>query len=167
MAAQLLQWPANAQANLVSGGSAQDVGAMALVKGSNPGGMSINVTLSRLEGNTSNMWEVIGVTSGNGLLTINTPVKGDRLTSPTTITGTGSAFEGVIGQAFVLDHLYTTIGQAQVKGGSNGRTTYTVTLPYSSSFQGGTQEGIVVVYMYSQADGSIATAAMQKVMIEA
>ncbi len=167
MAAQLLQWPANAQANLVSGGSAQDVDAMVLVKGPNPGGMSINVTLSRLEGNTSNMWVAIGVTSGNGSLTINTPVKGDRLTSPTTITGTGSAFEGVIGQAFVLDHLYTTIGQAQVKGGSNGRTTYTVTLPYSSSFQGGTQEGIVVVYMYSQADGSIATAAMQKVMIEA
>ena len=167
MAAQLLQWPANAQANLVSGGSAQDVDAMVLVKGPNPGGMSINVTLSRLEGNTSNIWVVIGVTSGNGLLTINTPVKGDRLTSPTTITGTGSAFEGVIGQAFVIDHLYATIGQAQVKGGSNGRTTYTVTLPYSSSFQGGTQEGIVVVYMYSQADGSIATAAMQKVMIEA
>ena len=53
------------------------------------------------------MWVVVGVTSGNGLLTINTPVKGDRLSSPTTITGTGSAFEGVIGQAFVLDHLYT------------------------------------------------------------
>jgi hypothetical protein len=36
-----------------------------------------------------------------------------------------------------------------------------------STFQGGTQEGIVVVYMYSQADGSIATAAMQKVMLSA
>jgi hypothetical protein len=167
MAAQLLQWPANAPASIVSGGGPQDVDAVAQVKGPNPGGMSINVTLSRLEGNTSNMWVVIGVTSGNGLLTINTPVQGDRLTSPTTITGSGSAFEGVIGQAFVLDHLYTTIGQAQVKGGSNGKTTYTVTLPYTSSFQGGTQEGIVVVYMYSQANGSIATAAMQKVMIGA
>ena len=102
---------------------------------------------------------------GNGLLTINTPVKCDRLSSPTTITGTGSAFEGVIGRAFVLDHLYTTIGQAQVSGASNGKTTYSVSVPYASSFQGGIQEGVVIVYMYSQADGSIATAAMQKVML--
>jgi len=38
---------------------------------------------------------------------------------------------------------------------------------FTSSFQGGTQDGIVVVYMYSQADGSIATATMQKVMLSA
>jgi hypothetical protein len=165
MAAQFLKWPSVAPASLVSGGGPQDVDAVVQVKSPNPGGMSINVTLSRLEGNTSNMWVVVGVTSGNGLLTINTPVKGDRLSSPTTITGTGSAFEGVIGQAFVLDHLYTTIGQAQVLGASNGKTTYRVTAHYTSSFQGGTQEGIVIVSMYSQADGSIATAAMQKVML--
>ena len=167
MAAQILKWSPNAKASLVSGGSPQDVDAVVQVKSANPGGMSINVTLSRLEGNTANLWVVIGVTSGNGLLTINTPVKGDRLTSPTTITGTGSAFEGVIGQAFVLDHLYTAIGQAQVVGASNGKTTYSTTATYTSSFQGGTQEGIVVVYMYSQADGFIATAAMQKIMLSA
>ena len=167
MAAQLLKWSPNAPASVVSGGGAQDVDAVVQVKSPTPGGLSITVTLSRLEGTTSNMWVVIGVTSGNGLLTINTPVKGDRLTSPTTITGTGSAFEGVVGQAFVLDHLYAAIGQAQVTGASNGKTTYSTTIPYTSSFKGGTQEGIVVVYMYSQADGSIATAAMQKVMLSA
>jgi hypothetical protein len=167
MAAQLLKWPSNAAASVVSGGGSQDVDAVVQVKSPHPGGMSINVTLSRLEGNTANMWVVVGVTSGNGLLSINTPVKGDRLSSPTTIQGSGSAFEGVIGQAFVLDHLYTTIGQAQVMGVSNGKTTYSTTIAYTSSFQGGTQEGIVVIYMYSQADGSIATAAMQKVMLSA
>ncbi len=100
------------------------------------------------------MWVVIGVASGNGLLTISRPVVGDRLTSPTTITGTGSALEGVI-------------GQARVTGTSNGKTTYSTTINFTPSFQGGTQEGIVAVYMYSQADGSIATAAMQKVMLSA
>ena len=165
MAEQFLKWPSVASASLVSGGGPQDVDALVQVKSPNPGGMSVNVMLSRLEGNTSNMWVVIGVTSGNGLLTITTPVKGDRLTSPTTVTGTGSAFEGVIGRAVVLDHLYTSIGQAQVLGASNGKTTYSVSVPYTSSFQGGTQEGIVVVSMYSQADGSIATAALQKVML--
>jgi hypothetical protein len=94
MMAQLLKWSPNAKASVVSGGGPQDVDAVVQVNSPNPGGMSINVTLSRLEGNTSNMWVVVCVTSGNGVLTINTPVKGDRLTSPTTITGTGSAFEG-------------------------------------------------------------------------
>ncbi len=167
MAAQFLKWAPKASASLLSGGGPQDVDAVVQVKSPGPGGMSINVTLSRLEGNTSNLWVVVSVTSGNGLLTINTPVKGDRLSSPATITGEGSAFEGVIGQAFVLDHLSTAIGQAQVLGVSNGKTTYSVTVPYTSSFPAGIQEGVVVVYMYSQADGSIASAAMQKVMLSA
>jgi hypothetical protein len=168
MAAQLLKWPTNATAKIVSGGGAQDIDAVVQVKGPNRGDRSINVTLSRLGGDTSSMWVVIGVTSGDGSLTINTPVQGDRLTSPTTITGAGSAFEGVIGQAFVLDHLYSAIGQAQVLGVLGmGETTYSTTVNYTSSFQDGTQEGIVVVYMYSQADGSIAMAAMQKVMLSA
>ena len=165
MAAQFLKWPSNAKASLVSGGGAQDVDAVVQVTSPNPGGMSINVTLSRLEGNTSNMWVVVGVTSGNGVLTINTPVKGDRLSSPATIRGTGSAFEGVIGRALVIDHLSTIIGQAQVAGAGNGKTTYSVSVSYTSSFSAGVQEGIVAVYMYSQADGSIATAAMQKIML--
>src|SRR5258708_19626049 len=93
--------------------------------------------------------------------------RASRLTSPASITGTGSAFEAVIGQAFVLDRLYTTIGQAQVLGTSNGKSNYSTTINYTSSFHGGTQEGIVVLFMYSQADGSVATAAMQKVMLSA
>ena len=163
MAAQLLKWPANAQATLVSGGGPQDVDAAVQVKSPGPGGLGITVTLSRLEGKVSNIWEVIGVQSG--VLTISLPRPGVLLNSPATVAGKGSAFEGVIGQAFVLDHLYTTIGQAQVTGNGNGETTYTTTLPYTSSFQGGAQEGSVAVYMYSQANGSIATAAIVKVMI--
>jgi hypothetical protein len=168
MAAQFLKWSPNAVASIVSGGDPQDVDAVVQVKGPNPGDRSINVTLSRLEGKTSNMWVVIGVTSGDGSLTINTPVKGDRLTSPTTITGMGITFEGVIGQGFILDHLYNAIGQAQVSGTPGmGQATYSTTINYTSTFPDGTQEGIVVVYMYSAADGSIATAAMQKVMLSA
>ncbi len=49
MAAQLLKWPATATATPVSGGGPQDVDAAVQVKSPNPGGMTINVTLSRLE----------------------------------------------------------------------------------------------------------------------
>ena len=156
LAVQFMHWTRSLSTSVTSGGGAHDLYATvkvqeAAITGAQSGGPYINVTLSRLEGNTSNMWVVVGVTSGNGLLTITTPVKGDRLSSPTTITGSGSAFEGVIGRAFVLDHLSTTIGQAQVSGAGNGKTTYSVSVPYTSSFSAGTQEGIVAVYMYSHA----------------
>ena len=59
MAAQLLKWSPNAAASIVSGGGPQDVDAVVQVKSPHPGGMSINATLSRLEGNTSDMWVVI------------------------------------------------------------------------------------------------------------
>ncbi len=166
LAVKFFKWAPNAPVTMLSGGGPKDVNAVAQVKSTFPGGGAINVKLSRLEGNTANMWVVIGVEDGNGLLTINSPVKGDRLATPVTIKGTGGAFEGVIGQAFVLDHLYTTIGQAKVTGASGmGKTTYSTTVNYTSTFTGGTQEGIVAVYAYSQADGSISTVVMVKVLL--
>ena len=70
-------------------------------------------------------------------LTITSPKPQARLTSPVTIKGTGGAFEGEIGQAFILDHLYTTIGQAKVTGDIGmGSTTYTTKVSYTSSFRG-------------------------------
>lgn len=167
MTTQLLNWSSNAPASIVSGGGSQNIDAVVQVKSPNRGGSSVNVTLSRLEGNTSNIWIVIGVTAPNGQLTITTPVKGDRLTSPTTITGKGAAFEGEIGRAFILDHLYTTIGQAQVKGSPSGMVSYSTPISFTSTFHDGTQEGIVAVFTYSYADGSIATATLQKVMLSA
>ena len=168
MTARLLNWSSNAAANVVSGGGPQDVDAVVVVKSPHRGGSSVNVTLSRLEGNTANLWVVIGVTPGNtNQLTINTPVKGDRLSSPTTITGKGSAAEGTIGTAFILDHLYAPIGQKLVAGTPTGSVSYRTTVSFTSSFHGGIQEGVVAVFLYSYADGSIATAALQKVLLSA
>ncbi len=166
LAVKFFKWAANAPATILSGGGSKDVDAVVQVKSPSPGGGAINVKLSRLEGNTANMWVVIGVEDASGLLTITSPVKGDRLTSPVTIKGTGGAFEGVIGQAFVLDHLYTTIGNTKVTGAIGmGQTTYSTAVNYTSTFTGGTQEGIVAVYAYSQADGPIARVVMVKVLL--
>ena len=41
--------------------------------------------------------------------------------------------------------------------------TYTTKVSYTSSFRG-VQEGLVAVYAYSQADGSIATAVIEKAL---
>jgi Immunoglobulin-like domain of bacterial spore germination len=162
MAVKFFKWAPNAPTSVVSGGGLQDVDAVVQVQSTYAGGGKINVKLSRLEGNTAYMWVVIGVEDGNGLLTITSPQARDRMTSPITIKGAGSAFEGMIGQAYVLDHLYNSIGQAKVSGVSNGKTIYTTTVDYPKV---GLQEGVVAVYTYSQADESIASAVMVKEML--
>jgi hypothetical protein len=166
MAVKLLKWSSSSQATIVSGGGSQNVDAVVQVKSTSPDHPVINVTLSRLEGDTHNMWVVITVADGS-IMSITSPQKWDVLTSPVTVKGTGSAFEGDVGAVFVLDHLYTDIGHAKGVPATNGKTPFTATVPYTASFHGGAQEGAVAFYRYSQADGAIAAVVMVKVLIKA
>ena len=165
LAVKFFKWDPAAPTSILSGGGPKDVNATVQVKSTFFSGGTIHVKLSRLEGNTANMWVAIGVEDAQGFLTITTPKASDRLTSPITIKGTGSAFEGDIGQAYVLDHLYDVIGTARVRGAGMGQTPYTTTVNYNSTFKQGVQEGVVAVYAYSEADGSIWSAVMVKVLL--
>jgi hypothetical protein len=166
MAVKLLKWSSSSQATIVSGGGSQDVDAVVQVKSTSPDHPVINVTLSRLEGDSHNMWVVIAVADGS-VMSITSPAKWDVLTSPVTVKGTGSAFEGDVGTLFVLDHLYTDIGHAKGIPENLGKTTFTASVPYTASFHGGAQEGVLAFYRYSQADGAIAGVVMVKVLIKA
>lgn len=166
LAVKLLKWSPSSQATIQSGGGAQDVDAVVQVRSTAPDHPTINVTLSRLEGNTHNMWVAIAVADGS-YMSITSPQKWDRLTSPVTVKGTGGAFEGDVGTVYVLDHLYNDIGHAKGIPASSGKTTFTATIPYSASFHGGAQEGVLAYYTYSQADGSIAGVVIQKVLLSA
>jgi hypothetical protein len=161
----LLKWDPNSPATIVSGGGTHDINAVVSVKSTKPGSGTIKVTMSRLEQNSNGgIWEATSVTT-NGMSII-VPQDRDRLNSPATVKGTGSAFEGVIGRVFVLDHLYTDIGHAIAKGAiGNGSTTFSNSVTYNSTFKGGIQEGVVALYSYSNADGSIAGAVMVKEML--
>ncbi len=163
--ASLLMWNSNAPATLVSGGGQHDLNAVVNVKNTLAVSGTITVTLSRLEGNSNGgIWEATSVIS-NGM-SITSPQERNRLSSPTAVAGSGSAFEGVIGRVFVLDHLYTDIGHAGAKGAiGNGNTTFATTVSYTSTFKNGTEEGILVLYSYSNANGSIAGAVMIKEML--
>jgi hypothetical protein len=68
---------------------------------------------------------------------------------------------------FVLDHLYNDIGHAKGVPANNGKTTFTASVPYTASFHGGAQEGVLAFYRYSEADGAIAGVVMVKVLIKA
>ena len=160
--AHLLNWPGNAPTTVVSGGGSSDSDAVVTVKNPTPVGNTIKVSLERLEGNTNGgIWEVVSVIAVG--MSITTPQSRDILTSPVKVTGTGNAFEGVIGSIDILDHLYTPIGHANVRGATgNGNTTFSRNVTYNSTFKGGKQEGIVVLYAANNAGSSIAAAVMIK-----
>ncbi len=161
----LLKWPSSAATTIVSGGGSSDTDALVTVKNPAAGGRTIKVSLQRLEGNTNGgIWEVVAVTSDG--MSITSPQTRDLLSSPVKISGTGNAFEGVIGTVAILDHLYTTIGHANVTGAiGNANTTFSTTVTYSSTFKGGSQEGVVVLYAENNAGGPAAAAVMVKELL--
>ncbi len=165
LAASLLKWSPNSTTTLLSGGGAHDVSAVVRVRSTETVSGVINVTLSRLEGNTNGgIWEVVSVTADGMSLT--SPASHAVLSSPSSVKGTGSAFEGLIGQVMVLDHLYNTIGKTSAIGVvGNGPTSFSTSLYYQSTFPAGIQEGMLVLYAPSNANGSIAAAVMEKILV--
>jgi hypothetical protein len=166
LGASLFQWNANAPATLVSGGGPHDVQAIVSLKNSSPGSSAITITMDRLEGNTNGgIWIVTDVESAG--LSITQPQSASLIQGSTTITGTGSAFEGVIGKVTILDHLYTTIGQATVHGATgNGHTTFSTSVTAQPTFNGGAEEGLVMLTSENNASGGIAGAVIVKVLIQ-
>jgi len=161
----LLKWNPNATATIVSGGGAHDLDAVVTVKSTSQSGCTIRATMSRLEQNSNGgIWEATSVTTDD--MSITAPQDRDRLSSPVKVTGTGSAFEGKIGRVIVLDHLYTDIGHVDATGAiGNGSTTFSSSVTYNSTFKTGLQEGVVVLYSYSNIDSSIAGAVMVKELL--
>jgi Immunoglobulin-like domain of bacterial spore germination len=155
-----LKWSLVSGTTVESGGHNGDGDAIVTVKSSGVGNPVVKVSLSRLENNTKNGIWIVKNTVSDGL-TIGTPANMDVIVSPVTVTGKGNAFEGAVGQAFVLDHLSEQIGQAQV----TGNTTFSTNVSFQATFTNGDEEGIVVVYAYSNADGAISGAAMTKVLL--
>jgi hypothetical protein len=164
LAGSLLNWSPNSSTTLLSGGGSHDVNAVVRVTSSAPGGESVKVTLSRLEGNTNGgIWEAISVATDGMSFTGPAPL--DVLSSTTVVKGTGNAFEGQIGQVKVLDHLYHSLGQASAMGVvGNGPTSFSTNVNYQSTFSAGIQEGVLVLSTNSPKSG-VMTAVMEKVLV--
>ncbi len=164
MAAGLLKGSPDAQATVLSGGSAQDVAAVVQVRSESPGKPTIKVTLSRLEGNIHNIWEVTEVQTDHIAITF--PAEHASLSSPVTVTGNGNAFEGQVGFVSVLDHLYNEVGRVEAVGKNGmGPTPFTAQVAYHTTFREGTQEGLLTLFSYSAADGKINGAVILKVLL--
>ncbi|HEX9090120.1 MAG TPA: hypothetical protein VF831_01450 [Anaerolineales bacterium] len=144
-----IDWKYPLTATIASGGGSRDVDATVRVRQEVPdipqaSRPSLTVTLSRLEGKTSNMWVVIALEKGSALLTSIQP--NSLIASPVKLEGKGSAFEKDLGEAYILDHAYTWVGHAHLTltpGMRDGP--YSVLVSYDTSFKAGPQEGIVEV----------------------
>ncbi len=172
LATKFFGWKRALTAQVTSGGGPRDVDATvqvqeAPVQGGPKQGPTVTVTLSRLEGNTHNIWVAIAVKDGSDALTT-IPAR-SLLASPVKLEGKGSAFEGVIGMAYILDHLYTTVGRAIVTGVPGlgmGNTTYSILVSYDTSFKTSPQEGIVEVQLTSPVEADPYSAVMVKVLLD-
>jgi hypothetical protein len=164
---KFFHWKGTVTTKVLSGGGPRDVNATvqvqeASVQGAQSQGPYVIVTLSRLEGNTHNMWIATAVKDGTTLTLTNVPA-GSVITNPVTLTGTGAAYEATIGQAVVYDHLYTDIGHAHIVGNNGvGQASYITKVAYTSSFKGA-QEGVVAVY---QDNASISSENFSAVMVK-
>jgi hypothetical protein len=130
------------------------------------GGTTIKLSLSRLELNTNGgIWEVTGVATDGMALT--SPQSAQQLTSPVQVRGVDPAFVGKPDTIIVYDHDRIEIGQAAIpRASGTGTSNITASLSYTSSFQGETQEGIIVLYTYT-GNHVIAGVVMVKVLLSA
>jgi hypothetical protein len=165
-AVKFLQWD-NASAKVLSGGGSKDVYATVRVTAPVMPNLGINVTLSRLEGNIHNLWVVIAVEDGSAL-TLTSIAPRSLVASPVKLEGKGAAFESQIGEAIVLDHLYTDIGHAQVSAlpSATSPRPYSVGVIYNSTFTAGVQEGVIEVQLSGGGAPGISTAVMVKVLLD-
>lgn len=162
----VLGWDPNASISVQSGGGTHNTRAIILIKNPSTSNTAIKLSLSRLELNINGgIWEVTDVETDGMALT--SPQNAQQVTSPVQVRGFNPAFAGKPNTITVFDHDRTEIGQAAVAQTSgNGKTTFAIHLPYSSSFQGETQEGIIALYAYT-GNHLIAGVAMVKVLLSA
>jgi len=162
----VLGWVPNTPTTVQSGGGTHDAKALILVKNPSAGGATIKLSLSRLELNTNGgIWEVTDVATDG--MTIASPQYAQQLTSPMQVTGVETAFAGKPTTIMVFDHDRTEIGQTTVTQASGiGKTNIATSIPFSSSLQGETQEGIIALYAYT-GNHVIAGAVLVKALLSA
>ncbi len=155
----VLKWDPNTPATVLSGGGTNDTKAVVLIKNASAGGAGIRLSLSRLELNANGgIWEVTDVAT-DGMI-VSSPQDWQQLSNPVQVTGTNTAFAGKPATIVIEDHDRATIGQTILAGGP----AFAERIPYSSTFQDGTQEGVLALFTYN-ASHVVVGAVMVKVLL--
>ena len=166
-ALKFLNRSANNLLTLLSGGGSRDLTATVRAEALPQGGVAATiVTLSRLEGNANGgIWEITAVQADKFGITSPQSGLSTTITSPVTVKGFGLQFEGEVGNVVILDHLYAEIGREIARGtGGFTESTFSIDVPYTSSFHAGAQEGIVELIQNS--GGGNPVVVMVKVLVK-
>ena len=101
-------------------------------------------------------------------VSIISPQSRQQTSSPLTVRGTSKALTGKLLKITVLDHNHAFIGQGVapqfIEEDANEAVAFSSSVPYTSSFLDGAQEGILALYVYNTS-GAIITVAMVKVLL--
>lgn len=166
-ASTFLDWSPRVPVTVLSGGGPHDYKALVQVRDTAHDGGTVRILFTRLEGNNNGgLWEATAIEAEG--ISITSPQNGQQTSSPLIVAGTGKALTGKLVKITVLDHNHTDIGQDVaprfIEGGANEPTAFSSSVPYTSSFLDGAQEGILALYVYNTS-GAIITVAMVKVLL--
>src|SRR5713101_734795 len=166
-ASTFLNWSPHVPVTVLSGGGLHDYKALVQVGNTAHGDGIVRISFTRLEGNNNGgLWEATSIEADG--VSITSPKSGEQTTSPLTVRGTSKALTGKLTKIIVLDHNHADIGQDVaprfIEGRANEPVAFSSSVPYTSSFQGGAQEGILALYVYNTS-GVIITVAMVKVLL--
>jgi len=162
-----LNWSPHVPVTVLSGGGAHDYKALVQARSTAHGGGIVRIAFTRLEGNNNGgLWEATSIEAGG--VSITSPQSGQQTTNPLMVRGTSKALTGKLIKITVFDHNHAVIGQDVVpqlsEGGTSEAVAFSSSVPYTSSFLDGAQEGILALYVYNT-NGAIVTVAMVKVLL--
>ena len=163
-ASTFLNWSPHVPVTVLSGGGMHDYKALVQVRNTAHGGGIVRISFTRLEGNNNGgLWEATSIEADG--VSITSPKSGQQTTSPLMVAGASKALTGKLTKITVLDHNHADIGlDTVIKAGTNKTMTFSSSVPYTSSFLDGAQEGILALYVYNTG-GAIITVAMVKVLL--
>jgi len=159
-----LNWSRHVSITVLSGGGLHDYKALVQVRSTAHDSGIIRISFTRLEGNNNGgLWEATSIEADG--VSVTSPQSGQQTASPLKVAGTSKALTGKLTMITVLDHNHADIGHSTViKTGTNKTTAFSSSVPYTSSFLDGAQEGILALYVYNTSD-AIITVAMVKVLL--
>ncbi len=122
-----------------------------------PGGGGFIATFMRLDGVSTNIYEVTKIASLDGYTAITNPAPAAQLSSPINLSGTAQANGSILGRVVVYSDTFVTVGDtgAIQSPVSSGVVSFTALVNYKLNASSGMQEGAVAFFSTNQNNTSL------------
>jgi len=115
------------------------------------GGGGFVATLFRLNGVTTNIFEVMEVTPLDGATSLTLPAAGATLTNPQSVSGVAQGTSNILGHVVLFDETHVAIGDSGAihSPAASGMVNFTYTLHYQADAHG-MQDGVLALFSTTQ-----------------